>query len=592
MEVGTRCLLDISALGIQCEHPSSSLMSPSSFPSNKVFGVLIGKRSHLEDPSRALFFFHTVSIEIPTEYRQLWGKGGFSGSTSSSSERMEKHFTNELISRGNYFVSSDGYKYQYDGWYDKECLVPISLLTEGEVPDAFQKEGGTSSKPMMTAPIPQSWVEAMKQQTCLCEVRYLCYAFLPWFHSPYERFSYLSVPERQCCYSLYICHRCLSPFFSLVHLAAHLEGYCEMARPPGEVIYLDPKTEQKVYYVDGARHLHYGRCASLLGKFFIESQLLVHDVDLYEFFIVTIPSRDLPYLGSEQRDFSQSEQMTNENHQTSEIQKSPSHSSFKEAAAHFDKTEKKWMGDVVVGYFSRLKHQRSHALSCIVVLPPFQRMGLGRFLLDLAYYLTRVRQSTCGCLQCGREGGAIARPFSPHGQQLLLHYWGAALRRVIQRISRHEWYAAATQDKIKMEGQQSRVGSSSLASGDSELSEHFITFKSLRQLQELMDIPIHVDDLEFLLVHDACAFYSTREQCSSRSAVGAGSTSSFAFPLVVTLAFKEKEIRSPSTPSAHFCSLCGDGLRRMKNSRITLNEKCFLRYLSGKLLYRKECFHY
>lgn len=592
MEVGTRCLLDTSAVGNSCSPPFTSLSPSFPFSRTKVIGVIIGMRCHLEDPRRVLFFFHATSVEISAEYRRLWLKGGgSSGGRTSSPERMEKHFTNELIPRGNYFISSDGYKYHYDGWYDEDFFLPLSLLLEEQESDAVSKDY-TVLKSTTPVHIPQSWVEAMNQQPSLCEVRYLCYSFQPWFYSPYERFSYLSLPESQCCYSLYICHRCLTPFFSLVHLATHLEGYCEGTRPPGELIYFDKKMETKVYYVDGARHLHYGRCASMLGKFFIESQLLLHDVDLYEFFIVTIPTGQLPYLGPEEMDRNSLKVDGIAMEDKTDMLSYSLHDSFQEAAAQFDKREKKWFGDVVVGYFSRLKHQRSHALSCIVVLPPFQRMGIGKFLLHVAYYLTHVRQATCGCLLCGKDGGAIARPFSPHGQHLLLSYWGEALRKAVAKCCRNALVEKVTEkDAIKDEKEVNDSPCSDACSTNARFQDPSCAFTSLRHLQESIDIPIHMDDLEFLLVHDSCTFYNTRENGNKGRSVE--SCSSFtSFPLVATLAFERKDLYIPSISAAASNSDSEREVDLRSRGRIVFRKDCFLRDPSGQLLYRKECFHY
>lgn len=592
MEVGTRYLLDTSALGNSCSPPFTSLSPSIPFSRTKVTGVITGKRSHLEDSKRVLFFFHATSVEIPVEYRRLWLKGGgSSGGTTSSPERMDKHFTNELIPRGNYFISSDGYKYQYDGWYDEDFFLPLSFSFEDQESDLFPKDC-TALKSTTTIHIPQSWIEAMDQQPSLCEVRYLCYSFQPWFYSPYERFSYLSLPDSQCCYSLYICHRCLTPFFSLVHLATHLEGYCEGSRPPGELIYHDKKTESKVYYVDGARHLHYGRCASMLGKFFIESQVLLHDVDLYEFFIVTIPTAQLPYFGPEESDRNSLKLGGIVMEDKTDTLAYSLHDSFLEAAAQFDKGEKKWFGDVVVGYFSRLKHQRSHALSCIVVLPPFQRMGIGKFLLNVAYYLTHVRQTTCGCLLCGQDGGAVARPFSPHGQHLLLSYWGEALRKAVMKCCKKAFVTeVAEKDELKKEKDVNNGLCSSACPATACFQGPLCTFTSLRHLQESIDIPIHMDDLEFLLVHDSCTFYNTRENCNKGTSDE--SCSSFtSFPLVATLAFEEKDLHSLSISAAAKNPDSESEVGLLSHGRIVFHKDWFLRDATGQLLYRKDCFHY
>lgn len=463
MEVGRLCVLRIASAKYEAEADCTT-----------VSGVVIGKQAHIEDSSRFLYYFHCTSIELPLAYRTAMRKDFLTTNTPSRG----KSGSSELTVKSTYLQSTpEGYKYQFDGWYEGEELTPTADIYSGS--------------------IPSQWMEAMRNEFAPCEVRYLCYSFHPWFSTAPESLLYLTLPaDRHRCYSLYLCHRCLTPFFSQVHLTVHLEGYCSMRTPPGLLIYHNQRSQLKVYYVDGAKHLHYGRCISLVGKCFIESKILKNDVDLYEFFVVTVPLRVCLEDGS---------------------------------GGDTSYDAEKWNGDVVAGYFSRLKHS-AQTLSCIVVLPPFQHMHLGIFLLDVAYQLTKVRQADCGCELCGAHGGIVSRPFSPHGQLLLLSYWSAALKRIL----RH-------------------------SSTPSSQSPESLTFESWAELRDAFDIPIHLDDLQFLMVHDKHAFYSAAE--------GGASTAS--------VVFEEGELEG-----------------RSRTADFRFSEECLTRNRNGALTYNVNCFHY
>lgn len=48
-------------------------------------------------------------------------------------------------------------------------------------------------------------------------------------------------------------------------------------------------------------------------------------------------------------------------------------------------------GAHIVGYFSKEKHsEEGYNLACILVLPPYQRKGYGKFLISMSYELSKV----------------------------------------------------------------------------------------------------------------------------------------------------------------------------------------------------------
>ena len=59
-------------------------------------------------------------------------------------------------------------------------------------------------------------------------------------------------------------------------------------------------------------------------------------------------------------------------------------------------TENDKNGNHIVAYFSKEVNELSeYNLSCIMVLPPFQRKGYGQFLISLSYYLSNKQNKIC-----------------------------------------------------------------------------------------------------------------------------------------------------------------------------------------------------
>lgn len=136
---------------------------------------------------------------------------------------------------------------------------------------------------------------------------------------------------------------------------------CEAQYPPGDEIYRDGK--YSFFEVDGRKHPVYCQNLCLLAKLFLGSKTLYYDVEPFLFYIMT------------------------END---------------EFGCHF------------VGYFSKEKRSSSqNNVSCILVMPIYQRRGFGHMLIEFSYLLTKAEQKT----------GSPEKPLSDMGLVSYRGYW-------------------------------------------------------------------------------------------------------------------------------------------------------------------------
>ncbi|KOX75352.1 Histone acetyltransferase KAT7 [Melipona quadrifasciata] len=143
-----------------------------------------------------------------------------------------------------------------------------------------------------------------------------------WYQSPYpEEFS--RAPK------LYLCEYCLRYAKSRQVLRRHREK-CLWRHPPGHEVYRKDKIG--VWEVDGKRYKQYCQNLCLLAKFFLDHKTLYYDVEPFLFYVMTIGDSE---------------------------------------------------GCHTVGYFSKEKTSfLNYNVSCILTLPPYQRQGYGRLLID------------------------------------------------------------------------------------------------------------------------------------------------------------------------------------------------------------------